>query len=162
MNNIEKLLNEEKEKIDKIEIPNNIEEKLRTALNEIPVRKKKRFHMRAVAIIIIVLLLSYNMDTLAFYGKKFIGYDSVMNGSLERLNEMGKGQLINKSHTFSDGVEVVLDGVMLDDNNIVVFYTINDPDGDVLNKHINTTLDGFLIEDFPLEVQVGQLQIRQL
>lgn len=143
MNNIENLLNEEKKKLDKIEMPNGMEDSLRTALNNVGVKKKKRFQMRAVAIIIIVLLLSYNMDTLAFYGKKLIGYDDVMNGTLQRLNEMGKGQLINKSHTFSDGVEVVLDGVMLDDNNMIVFYTINDPNGDAMDKDIDVYIKGF-------------------
>lgn len=44
------------------------------------------------------------MDTLAFYGKKLIGYESVMNGTLKELNQLGKGQIIGKSHTFSRGI----------------------------------------------------------
>lgn len=141
LNKLDKLLNEEKENLDRLSIPEDMEERLRSALNNVPSKKKKRFQIR-VAAIIIVLLLSYNIDTLAFYSKKLIGYDDIMNGTLQELNEMGKGQVINKSHTFKDGVSVVLDGVMLDDNNMILFYTIHDPYGDVQNKNINISIGG--------------------
>lgn len=85
------------------------------------------------ALIISVLLISYNIDTLAYYGKKLIGYENVMNGTLQELNELGKGQLIGKSHTFSNGIKVTLDGIMLDDNNMVVFYTIYSPHGNIMD-----------------------------
>ncbi|MDU5083346.1 DUF4179 domain-containing protein [uncultured Tissierella sp.] len=132
MDNIESLLNEGKNKLNKLKIPENVEDRLRDALDNIP-NKKRKFHIKwkVAALIIAILLIGYNVDTLAYYAKQLIGYDNVMNGTLQELNELGKGQIINKSCTFKDGSKVTLDGIMLDDNNLIVFYTINDPSGNV-------------------------------
>nr|WP_246565834.1 DUF4179 domain-containing protein [Tissierella carlieri] len=109
-----------------------MEDRLRDALDNIP-NKKRKFHIKwkVVALIIAILLIGYNVDTLAYYAKQLIGYDNVMDGTLQELNELGKGQIINKSYTFKDGIKVTLDGIMLDDNNLIVFYIINDPSGNV-------------------------------
>lgn len=148
MTDIERLLNEEKDKLDKLEIPDDIESRLRDTLYNIP-KKKKRIQGR-IAAIIIILLLGYNIDTLAYYGKKLIGYENVMNGTLQELNELGKGQIINKSYTFNDGAKVILDGVMLDDNNMIIFYTINAPNGDVQRKgtDMNVYISGLLDKEY--------------
>ncbi len=132
MDNIEKLLNEGKNELNKLKMPENMEDRLRDALDNIP-NKKRKFHIKwkVVALIIAILLIGYNVDTLAYYAKQLIGYDNVMDGTLQELNELGKGQIINKSYTFKDGIKVTLDGIMLDDNNLIVFYTINDPSGNV-------------------------------
>lgn len=134
MNNIEELLNKEKERMDNLIVPNEMEDRLRSSLNNIPNKKRKRnFKIKVASIILAFLVLSYNADTLAFYGKKLIGYENVMNGTLQELNNLGKGQLINKSHTFSNGVKISVDGIMLDDNNMVIFYTIYSPNGNVMD-----------------------------
>lgn len=151
MTKMDKLLIEEKDKLNKLEIPDDIESKLRDTLNNIPDLKKKSFRGRVAAILIIVLLMSYNIDTLAYYGKKLIGYENVMSGTLQELNELGKGQSINKSYTFKNGVEALLDGVMLDDNNMVVFYTIKAPNKDVMEAFDNmgrTSITGFLGKEY--------------
>lgn len=151
MTDIDRLLNEEKDKLDKLEIPDNLESRLRDTLNGIPDKKRKSFRGRVAAIIIVVLLMSYNIDTLAYYGKKLIGYENVMSGTLQELNELGKGQSINKSYTFKNGMEVLLDGVMLDDNNMVVFYSIKDPNKDVMEAYDNmhwTSIKGFLGKEY--------------
>ena len=137
MSKLENLLNNEKINIDNIEIPEDMESKLRDTLKNIPNRKRKNIKGRVAAILIVVLLLSYNIDTLAYYGKRIIGYENVMSGTLSELNELGKGQIIDKSHKFKDGTEVVLDAVMLDDNNMVLFYTIKDTNGDVQGLNFN-------------------------
>jgi len=137
MSKLENLLNNEKINIDNIEIPEDMESKLRDTLKNIPNRKRKNIKGRVAAILIVVLLLSYNIDTLAYYGKRIIGYENVMSGTLSELNELGKGQIIDKSYKFKDGTEVILDAVMLDDNNMVLFYTIKDPNGDVQERNSN-------------------------
>ncbi|WFA08444.1 DUF4179 domain-containing protein [Tissierella sp. Yu-01] len=146
MNKLESLLNEEKENLDNINIPEDMEDRLRSALEEIPVKNKRKFHLKTAAIIIIVLLLSYNVDTLAFYGKRLIGYDNVMNGTLQELNDSGRGQIINKTYTFSNEVSVTLDGVMMDANNLIMFYTIEDPEKNVeeVSSRMNINVSGFL------------------
>lgn len=133
MNNIEEILNKEKSKLDKLEIPVDMETRLRNSLNNIPRKNRKTIRSKVAALIIGVLLLGYNMDTLAYYGKQLIGYENIMDGTLQELNELGKGQIIDKSYVFKDGVKVTLDAVMLDDNNMIVFHTINDPSGNAQN-----------------------------
>ncbi|TCU77382.1 uncharacterized protein DUF4179 [Tissierella praeacuta] len=132
MDNIERLLTESKEELNSLKIPEDIEHRLRDALDNIP-NKKRRFNIKGkvAALIIAVLIIGYNADTLAYYAKKLIGYDSVMGGTLQELNELGKGQSINKSYTFKNGVKVTLDGIMLDDNKLIAFYAIKDPSGKV-------------------------------
>ncbi len=131
MKKIEELLREGKMKFDEIEVPEELEERLRNSLNKCSsVRvKRKKWIKRIAAACLVVFLIGYNLDTLAFYGKRLIGYEPLMNGNLKQLNELGKGQAIGKSHTFKNGVTVTLDGIMLDENQILVFYTIKDPKG---------------------------------
>ncbi len=135
MNNLEKLLDNEKGKLDTLEVPSDMENRLRNSLNSIPSKKKKSVRSKAAALIIVVLLLGYNMNTLAYYGKQLIGYENVMDGTLSELNKLGKGQIIDKSYTFNNGVKITLDGVMLDDNKMIIFYNINDHDGDMQNSN---------------------------
>lgn len=146
MDKLYQLFNKEKEKLDGIQIPDDMEKTLKLALDNRSIKKKKLPYRRIAAILVIVFLLSYNMNTLAFYAKKIVGYDSVMNGTLQDLNNEGRGQRINKSHRFSDGVSVTLDGVMLDANNLILFYTIEDPNNNVeeVASRMRINLSGFL------------------
>ena len=143
MANSEELLDREKKRMDNLAVPSDLEERLRSTLENIP-KKKSKFKLKVASIILVFLLLSYNMDTLAYYSKQLIGFENVMTGTLQELNEMGKGQLINQSHTFQNGVKITLDGIMLDDNNMVVFYTIHSPKGNVMdvNSDLRVSLTG--------------------
>lgn len=129
----------EKERIENIKVPIDMEDKLREALDVIP-KKKGRFKVKVASILIAILLLGYNADTLAYYGKRLIGYESIMNGTLRELNELGKGQIIDKSYIFKNGLKLTLDGIMIDDNNMVVFYTIYSPDGKVEDTNDGDTM----------------------
>lgn len=121
MKELEELLRDKKEELLSIEVPEEMEECLRNALDN----RKKRIPKSAVAAAVIaVLLFAYSFDSLAYYGRKFIGYDNVTYGSLKELNEEGKGQEINKSCFFSNGIEVTLDGILFDDNELIAFYKI--------------------------------------
>ena len=135
MNKLENLLNKQKVELDKLQVPTNMEDRLRNSLDNIPNKTKNKKSMRSkvAALIIVVLLLGYNMDTLAYYSKQLIGYENIMDGTLKELNKLGKGQIIDKSYTFKNGLKLTLDGVMLDDNKMIVFYSIYDPSGDVDN-----------------------------
>jgi hypothetical protein len=133
MKEVEKMLYEEKLEIDKIRAPEELELRLKAALENKGMKnpKKRTWRLRAVAVIMAILLIGYNFDTLAFYTKRLIGYDGVMNGTLKQLNELGKGQVIEKSYTFGNGVKVTLDGIMLDDNRLIAFYTVKDTHGKI-------------------------------
>ena len=82
----------------------------------------------------------YNYDVFAYYGKKILGYDEVAIGSLKELNESGRGQEINESYKFKNGTEVILDGVMIDDNKLVAMYTIK---GDSIEKVEGISINSF-------------------
>lgn len=121
MKDLEKVLEGKKEELLMVEVPEEMEDCLRNALNE---RKKHIPKSAVVAALIAILLIAYSFDSVAYYGKKFIGYDNVIEGNLKDLNEEGKGQEINKSCTFSNGIEITLDGVIFDENELVAFYKI--------------------------------------
>nr|WP_010245146.1 DUF4179 domain-containing protein [Acetivibrio cellulolyticus] len=50
-----------------------------------------------------------------------MGYEDVISGSLKKINDEGRGQKINKSCTFSNGIKVTVDGIVFDDNVMEVF-----------------------------------------
>lgn len=138
MNNIDKELEDMKENLKNIEVPDELESTLRQGLNSAS-NKRKRFNYKAIiaASAIVIFFIGYNADAISYYGKRLIGYESVMNFTLNQLNELGSGQAINKSYTFKDGIKVTLDGVMLDDNNIVTFYTIYNENHSLNDNHRN-------------------------
>lgn len=123
MKDIEDVLNIQSE-IQKIQAPEELELRLRTALKKTTIQKKKIHRGLVAAIITFTLIFSYSFDTLAYYGKKMMGYDTIVHGNIGELNEEGAGQEIQRSHTFSNGVEVLLDGIMFDENELVAFYKI--------------------------------------
>lgn len=131
MKEIEDMLRDNKKEIDNIKVPDELEMRLKGALRDKKPPKKKVLNWKSgvASILIIFLLVGYNFDTLAYYGKKLIGYDNVMNKTLKELNELEKGQIINKSYTFESGLVVTLDGVMVDKNQMLVFYSFKDPEG---------------------------------
>lgn len=129
MNNIEKELNKMKKDLENIEVPDELESVLRQALDKEPKKRKFNYKALVAAAAIAIFFIGYNADALAYYGKKLIGYESVMNGTLNELNKLGKGQIIDKSYTFSNGSSLTLDAIMIDDNNLVVFYSFYNPQG---------------------------------
>lgn len=131
MNNVEEWLSKKKSEIDQIQVPDEMELRLRSALKrrQVTPPTKRNWIPRIVILCILALLVVYQSDTLAFYGKKLIGYDPIMNGTLKQLNQLGKGQSINKSYTYKNGIILSLDGIMLDDNQLLAYYTINNPEG---------------------------------
>ena len=145
MKNIEEKLKLKKVDIDNIRIPEDLEEKLRNALdlveiNENPSNKLSWFlrnKVIAAAVLLIIVITGLNYDVFAYYGKMILGYDQITSGSFKALNELGKGQEINKSYTFKNGVEVILDGVMFDDNKLTIMYRIK---GEIQDKIENLSV----------------------
>lgn len=134
MKKLEVFLKDRKSEIEKIEAPEEMESRLLKALETkaSPTKhKKSKWKVKVASILVFTLLIGYNFDTLAFYGKKLIGFEKVMNGTLRELNELEKGQVVDKSYTLSNGVKVTLDGIMIDENQLLAFYTIKSPNKDV-------------------------------
>ncbi|WP_053957645.1 DUF4179 domain-containing protein [Inediibacterium massiliense] len=159
MNEIEKILKESKSQIDTLQVPDELEDRLRSALEKSYPHKqtKKKWKMKVAALLIAFILGGYHIDTLAFYTKKLIGYDQVMNSNLKELNQLGNGQVIKKSYTFKNGVTVTLDGVMLDDNQLLMFYTVKDPDKRVDEiELVSHSIEG-LLEDYKAQGGYGSI-----
>lgn len=133
MSSMEEMLNNKKLEIDELRVPEELEDRLSNALKNKSFNKKRtgKLGMKIAILAIAFLLVTYNIDTLAFYGRELLGFDNIMNGTLKELNEMGMGQTVEKTYTFSNGAKVTLNGVMIDDNQLLAFYTIESPGGKV-------------------------------
>ncbi|WP_411681117.1 DUF4179 domain-containing protein [Clostridium thailandense] len=144
MNNIEKLLNEKKLEFDKLDVPESLESRLRISLENknIKIRNNKFLKIKIATIFICFILIGYNFNTLGFYSEKLTGYDKLMDANLKKLNELGKGQTVNKSFTFKNGLVFILDGIMVDNNRLIVFYTIKAPSGNIEDTSIDLTMSG--------------------
>lgn len=142
MNKLNKELDKMKKEIDDIEVPDELESLLRSSLDGVKV-KKRLFNYKSiiVAAALAIFFIGYNADAISYYGKRMIGYESIMSGTLKDLNELGSGQTIDKSYTFKDGTQVTLDGIMLDDNSIVVFYTAYNNGGYPKNNYMGVSVD---------------------
>ena len=125
MAKIENMLKRQGEKFNRIEPPEEMEERLRQALEHSSRRKRagKMWFPKVAVLIIALFLFGSQIDTFAYYGKKLLGYDQVMSGT-------------------------TLDGIMLDDNQMLVFYTMKDPKGtvDELYLHHSMSLKGLFKE----------------
>ncbi|WP_223701648.1 DUF4179 domain-containing protein [Sutcliffiella deserti] len=150
MNDVEKRLAKEKERMNLTIAPVELEARLRGALDTAVPRKPK--HNKAIwkfaaVMLFSLLIVGYHYNGLAYYGKKLLGFDEVMSGTLKNLNEAGMGQLVDEKMRLEGGTELVIDGMMTDDNQLILYYTLNNPDGlgDLSNSHFSPTkITGFL------------------
>jgi len=149
MKSMEEQFKIKKEQLENLQVPEELEERLSNALKS--QKRGNNFfirHKRAASFIIILLMFSiYNFDALAYYGRKIMGYDKVIYGSLRDLNELGEGQQIGKSYTFKDGTQVILDGVFLDENKLVVMYRIKAESQDKANSFYPVEFNGFFYNE---------------
>jgi len=145
MKSMEDQFKTKKEQLEAMEVPEELEDRLHTALKSR--HRQNNFFIRhkiAAAILIFIFLFGINnFDVLAYYGNKIMGYDKVIYGSLKDLNELGEGQKIDKSYTFKDGSKAILDGAFLDDNKLVVMYRIKAESQDKAFDFNPAELNGF-------------------
>lgn len=153
---VEKMLFKEKERIESLEVPEELNDRVRKALSRR--KSNNKIPQRVVAAVIVAfLLITSQYNVVAYYGKKILGYDVIMSDTLQKLNELGKGQEIEKSYRFKNGVEVILDGIMLDSNNLLAFYTVRDEKGEINNKSVHVTFTGFPWKEYYMEAGRGEV-----
>lgn len=156
MDSVEERLAQQKLSMDNLEIPEDFEARLRRAVYDRAMLKRGRVRkMVLVAACILLLIIASQSDTLAYYGQRLLGYDQVMNGTLQELNKLGKGQKIEQSYQFKNGPLLTLDGVMLDDNQLIAFYTIKGSAADFEHIYI-TDIDGKLFS-YNYRSYIGEL-----
>lgn len=145
MNDIERILKEKRDEIGQVEVPAELEERLSKALEG---KTRKRFYMRSIsriaAVMAVFILIGYNFDTMAFYAKRLVGYKKVMNDTISQLNENGWTQPIEKSIAFENGVSIDLDGIMLDENRIILFFKMKSEGGNIDEMMPRMELEGMM------------------
>lgn len=150
LNKIEQQLEKEKEQLKSVAAPRELEDRLRKALDHTTDRgRTSRVWLVAAALAFFTLFVGYHYNAFAFYGKKLIGFDEVMTGALQDLNEQGMGQIIDQSTDLTEGSQLYIDGVMADENQLVLYYTIKNPDGlDNENLPYLRSITGFLTNSY--------------
>jgi hypothetical protein len=132
-NKVEERLAEEKTRIASITAPEELEMRLRKALNSAPAKRTKRIApiWKIAAVVLLVTVISgQNYNAFAYYGKQLFGFDELLNGTtLQQLNEKGMGQNVNKKTTLVDGTELTINGIIADANQFIMYYTLTNPNG---------------------------------
>ncbi|MBS4205330.1 DUF4179 domain-containing protein [Lederbergia citrea] len=150
MNNIEKRLADEKKRMDSITAPDELEMRLRNALNTTPPRRAKRIGAIwkvAVVALLFMTIFGYQYNAVAYYSKKLFGFDEVTNGTLKELNDKGMGQIIEKKTKLKDGTEFIINGLMADANQLIMYYTLHNPKGiddQTVDPFLSSKITGFL------------------
>lgn len=132
MDNIEKRLTEERRRLNTIAAPEELEARLRSALDGAAPARTKRISVvwrAAAAAILLIVIFGYNYNAFAFYGKKLLGFDELISSTLQELNDQGMGQLVDRKATLSDGTELTINGIMTDANQLIMYYTLANPKG---------------------------------
>lgn len=129
MNEVDKKLREEAEKMQSIQLPQDLEARLRLALDDRPRKKQNGWKVALAAVAVFLILGSFQYPALAYYGKKIIGAEDVMNGTLQDLNEAGMGQVIDQTYSLGEGKKITIDGVIVDENQFILYYTLLDAKG---------------------------------
>lgn len=129
MVNIEQGLDEARKHLEKLETPEDLEFRLKEALFQSKRKTNIKYMLVASIIISLIFISAFNYPVIAYYGRKILGFEQLTYGTLADLNNQGMGQIVNKTYIFKNGMKVTLDGVMIDENQLVAFYTVKDPSG---------------------------------
>jgi len=118
--------------------PGDFEQRLRTSLASVPPRKRMLFtnvfiksvgFSLATLLIVFILLGSFNYNAFAYYGKKIVGYEKLVSEHIATLHEAGEGQQINKTVRMDDGTLFIIDALVSDENQFILYYRLTNPDG---------------------------------
>jgi hypothetical protein len=153
MNKIENLLHEEKTRMSEVTAPENMEARLRIALSTAAPKKIAFINWMsgsriAVAVLAVMLVVAGNQyHALAYYGKTLLGFDRVVDGKLGKLNQEGWGQALGEQVKLADGSMLTVDGLMSDENQFILYYTLSHPSGlvseDSKNRFLPNGIKGF-------------------
>ena len=127
---LDKLIKREQEEIVNLKAPDDMEDKMRLALGDLgkkdSYRKKKPVFAAVVALIMVVSALNSNGIADWLYREdKSIEIDDyselISSDNLRNLLDEGYGQKIDREYKFNDGGQIYVEGILLDDVNLMVF-----------------------------------------
>ena len=113
-----------REQLQKLQVPEDFEARLRNKLNAAPKKKKRIAPWLISAAVLFLGFAVINYPALAFYGKTLFGYEEIMSESIQKLNEEGYGQAINEQITLHDGTILTIEGIMADRNQLEMYYHV--------------------------------------
>ncbi|MFA9557106.1 DUF4179 domain-containing protein [Evansella sp. AB-rgal1] len=151
MKNIEDELNQEKQHIEKLKAPMELETRLRGALDNKRRRAPFKWMSLAAAVFLIVMVVGMNYNTFAYYGKILTGFDDITTGSLKAMNELGMGQVVDKTIKVDKTTELTVDGIISDANQMIVYYTLVDSSGELEEKYhafFPTEVTGWMTDNY--------------
>jgi hypothetical protein len=89
----------------------------------------------ASAAALLLIVGTYQYPAFAYYGGKLFNKIELSSLSFSEVAEQGYGQTVNKSKTLDDGTVITINGVIADDNALLMYYTINGPKGSVYTEN---------------------------
>ena len=85
----------------------------------------------SAAAALLLIVGTYQYPAFAYYGGKLFNKIELSSLNFSELAEQGYGQTVNKSKTLDDGTVITINGVIADDNALLMYYTIDRPAGSV-------------------------------
>ncbi|MHC0038018.1 DUF4179 domain-containing protein [Pseudoneobacillus sp. C159] len=131
MKRVEERLMEQKEILDSMPVPEELEARLRNALNHTQKRKNRKKPMWLIAVVALLFLsvFGYHYNAFAYYSKQIFGFDELLTDTLKDLNNQGLGQKIEKKTLLADGTELTIKGIMADETQLILYYVLSNPNG---------------------------------
>ncbi len=145
-------MQEHKQSLNMVQAPSDLEDRLRNALEHVPAKKKNRnrattwFASSAAALLLI--FGTYHYPAFAYYGGKLLNKIELSSLSFSEVAEQGYGQAVNKSTTLDDGTVITINGVIADENALLMYYTIDRTDGSIFTDNGTSRYDVGRIKGF--------------
>lgn len=136
--------------------PDELDYRLARALQRGKTQKKNRFsrYVSLAAAFVLVALMVYNLDTLAFWNNPMQGYEPFLTETLQRLNETEAGQSLGLAISLSDDKQLVLDKVLIDSNTMLAFYRLISSQG-VMDASAYTAEFSGLLNNYSMKSSVA-------
>lgn len=105
---------------------------------------------------LLLIVGTYQYPAFAYYGGKLFDRIELSSLSFAELAEQGYGQTVNQSKTLDDGTVITINGVIADDNGLLMYYTIDRPAGSIYDhngsfRYNVNKIQGFLTDSSPKE-----------
>ncbi|KGE17671.1 DUF4179 domain-containing protein [Paenibacillus wynnii] len=138
MTTIEERILEHKQTLNIVQAPSELEGRLRNALENVPTKKRKvnraMTWVASSAAALLLIVGTYQYPAFAYFGSMLFSKNELSSLSFSEVAEQGYGQTVNKSKTLDDGTVITINGVIADDNALLMYYTIDRPAGSIFNE----------------------------
>jgi len=115
-----------KDELNTIIVPDNFNQVVLDCIESKEYRKASFLHSKirmtlTILTLFILLFMSFSFDSIAFMGRKWMGYENKFDGPVSAMIDNGEGQWIGKSVKMKNGNIVTIDGIVFNENHMYVF-----------------------------------------